>query len=116
MEIPKYDGKGEVVNSQNLGSGATQRVIDGGALLWYPQGTHRHPNDLQFPQKANGFLKGINTQDHFVQLVPVRAIPDEQGNMRITFGKPADISDVVKNGGIDYFTQKRLAPLSKSWR
>lgn len=111
VDIPKYDGKGEVVNSQNLGPGATQRVIEGGALLWYPQGTHRHPDNLQFPQKANGFLNKISDRDHFVQLVPVRAIPDEQGNISIKFGPSVDIGDVVKKGGIDYFTQKHLAPL-----
>lgn len=113
VDIPQYNEHGEITNKQNLGSGATQRVIDGGALLWYPQGAHRHPDDLQFPQKANGFLSKVNEQDLFVQVVPVRAIPNQYGNMRITFGPSVDIGDVVAKGGINYFAQNHLAPLGK---
>ncbi|MBI2031057.1 MAG: hypothetical protein HYT08_00390 [Candidatus Levybacteria bacterium] len=79
VEIPKYNEKGDIINSQNLRPAAIRRVVDGGASLWLPQGRERDPEDFEFPEKATGFLRKINYEDRFVQLVPVRSIPDKVG-------------------------------------
>ncbi len=109
--IAKYDGSGEIINGQNLRDAAIDRIIDGGASLWLPQGREREPDDLRFPEKATGFLKKIDDEDRFVQLVPIRSIPDSRGNIRVVFGQSVDINHVVANGGINYFAQKHIAPL-----
>lgn len=109
--IPKYDESGEIINGQNLRPAAIERIIDGGASLWLPQGREREADDFRFPEKATGFLRKINEEDRFTQLVPVRSIPDEQRNVKIIFGPAVDINHVVANGGINYFAEKHIAPL-----
>lgn len=112
VAIPKYNEKGEVVNKQNLSEKAIERIADGGASLWLPQGTHRDPDDLHFPEKkATGFLKKISDKDRHIQLVPVRSIPDSKGNIKIVFGPTVDIDHVVAKGGINYFAQNHIVPL-----
>ncbi len=111
VAIPKHDEQGEVVNKQGLNKKFMQRIADGGASLWLPQGREREPDDFSFPEKATGFLKIINERDGFTQLVPIRSIPDQQGNIKIVFGTPVDINHVVANGGINYFAQEHIAPL-----
>lgn len=111
VEIPKYNDKGEIVNNQNLKSVAIKRIIDGGASLWLPQGRERDPQDFEFPEKATGFLRKISHEDRFVQLVPVRSIPDSSGNIKIFFGKSVDIGYVINAGGIDHFAKKHIATL-----
>ncbi|MEK7559205.1 MAG: hypothetical protein AAB521_02770 [Patescibacteria group bacterium] len=119
VSIPKF-GKNEenkevveVVNHQGLRPIATQRIIDGGAALWLPQGTHREPDDLRFPEnKGTGFLRRVYDADRFVQLVPVRSIPDAKGNVKIVFGQAVDLGHVMKNGGINYFSQNHISKLS----
>lgn len=112
VEIPRHDENGEVINKQNLKPRAIQRVVGGGAGLWIPQGTHRDPNDLRFPEKATGFLKKVSDEDRDIQLVPIRSMPDSQGNIKIVFGPPVGINHVVESGGINYFAEKHIAPLS----
>ncbi|OGD98081.1 hypothetical protein A3A49_00415 [Candidatus Curtissbacteria bacterium RIFCSPLOWO2_01_FULL_38_11b] len=105
------DGK-EIINHQGLSPTAVQRIIDGGASLWFPQGRHRDPNDFDFPErKANGFLGKVHDRDRHVQLVPLRSIPDSKGNIKIVFGQSVDIGHVVASGGINYFAQKHIVPL-----
>jgi len=111
VAIPKHNDSGEIINGQNLRPAAIERIIDGGASLWLPQGREREPDDFRFPEKATGFLKRINERDGFTQLVPIRSIPDQQGNIKIVFGTPVDINHVVANGGINYFAQNHIAPL-----
>ena len=111
VAIPKHDEQGEVVNKQNLGKKAIQRIADGGASLWLPQGRESEAWDFRFPEKATGFLKRINEGDCSTQLVPVRSIPDSHGNIKVVFGPAVDVNHVVSNGGINYFTQKHIAPL-----
>ncbi|OGH29691.1 MAG: hypothetical protein A3F30_02055 [Candidatus Levybacteria bacterium RIFCSPHIGHO2_12_FULL_37_12] len=102
----------EIVNHQGLRPIATQRIIDGGAALWLPQGTHREPDDLRFPEnKGTGFLRKIYDEDRYVQLVPVRSIPDSNRNVKIVFGPAVGISEVIKGGGINYFAQNHIASL-----
>ena len=112
VAIPRYNKEGEIINGQNLKQNAIQRIVNGGASLWFPQGRHRDPDDLRFPEiKATGFLKRVSDEDQHIQLVPVRSIPDSQGNIKVIFGLAVSISEVVKKGGINYFTQNHIAPL-----
>ncbi len=111
VEIPRHDKNGEIVNKQNLRPNAIHRVINGGATLWIPQGAHRDPDDLRFPEKATGFLKKVSDEDKDIQLVPVRSIPDSRGNIKIVFGPPVEISHVIERGGINYFAEKHISPL-----
>jgi len=117
VAIPRFGKSGdnkefEVVNYQGLRSITIKRIIDGGAALWLPQGTHREPDDLRFPEKkGTGFLTKIYDEDHDVQLVPVRSIPDSHGNVKIVFGPAVSISEVLERGAINYFAQKHIAPL-----
>jgi len=114
VEIPQYNIDNEIINGQKLRTNAIDRIINGGAALWAPQGTHRDADDLFFPEKkGNGFLQKVCNEDIDVQLVPVRSIPDLQGNIKILFGKAIRICHVVENGGINYFTQKHLVPLGQ---
>jgi len=114
VAIPKHNEEGEVVNKQGLNKKFMQRIADGGASLWLPQGRESDPDDFRFPEKATVFLKRINEGDHFIQLVPVRSIPDAHGNIKIVFGRAVDINSVVANGGIDYFAREHIAPLGGS--
>ena len=111
VAIPRYNKDGEIINGQNLKPGTIRRIVDGGSSLWLPQGRHRDPDDLRFPEKATGFLKKINRRDRFTQLVPVRSVPDSHRNIKIVFGPAVEISHVVANGGINYFAQNHIAPL-----
>lgn len=111
VEIPIHDENGEIINKQNLRPMAIQRVVDGGAGLLIPQGAHKDPNDLRFPEKATGFLKKVSDEDRNIQLAPIRSIPDSQGNIKIVFGPPVGIGHVVESGGINYFAEKHIAPL-----
>ena len=101
----------EIMNRQGLSPTAIQRIVNGGALLWLPQGRHRPPNDFNFPEiKANGFLSNVHDRDCRVQLVPVRSIPDSHGNIKIVFGPAVGISHVVAKG-IDHFAHEHIEPL-----
>lgn len=112
VAIPRYNESGEIVNGQRLRDNAIQRIVDGGASLWLPQGRHRDPDDLSFPEKkGSGFLGKINERDRHVQIVPVRSIPDSKGNIKIVFGQSVDVGHVVRAGGINYFAQNHIAPL-----
>jgi len=112
VAIPRYNESGEIINGQKLRDNAIQRIIDGGASLWLPQGRHRDPEDLNFPEKkGNGFLGKISERDRHVQVVPVRSIPDSQGNIKITFGQSVDVGHIVRSGGINYFAENHIAPL-----
>ena len=117
VERPRF-GKGkdkkefEVVNNQRLRSITFQRIADGGAALWLPQGAHRDSDDFRFPErKGTGFLTKIYNEVPDAQLVPVRSIPDSRGNIKVVFGPAVDIGDVVANGGINYFAQNHIVPL-----
>lgn len=102
----------EITNHQGLSPTAVQRIVDGGASLWLPQGTHRDPEDLRFPEhKGTGFLRKINERDRHVQLVPVRSIPDQMGNVKIVFGPAVDTDYIVAKGGINYFAEYHIKPL-----
>ena len=114
VEIPRYNNDKEIINGQKLKSNVIERITNGGAALWAPQGTHRDADDLFFPEKkGNGFLQKVYNEDTDVQLVPVRSIPDTQGNVKIIFGKAVELYYIVENGGINYFTQKHLVPLGQ---
>ena len=63
-----------------------------------------------FRKKQQVFEK-IDDEDRFVQLVPIRSIPDSRGNIKVVFGPAVEISHVVANGGINYFAQNHIAPL-----
>ena len=113
VEIPRYNDK-EIINGQKLKACAIDRITNGGAALWAPQGTHRDARDLCFPEKkGNGFLNRVYSEDRNVQLVPVRLIPDLQGNVKIFFGPVIVLQHIIENGGINYFTEKHLDPLGK---
>ena len=114
VEIPQYNIDNEIINGQKLRTNAIDRIINGGAALWAPQGTHRDADDLFFPEKkGNGFLQKVCNEDIDVQLVPVRSIPDTQGNVKVFFGPAVELHHIVENGGINYFTQKHLVPLGQ---
>lgn len=117
VTIPKF-GNGrdnkelEVVNHQGLRPLTVKRIADGGAALWLPQGTHRDPDDLHFPEnKGTRFLTKIYDEAPDAQLVPVRSIPDSHGNVKIVFGPAIGISEVLERGAINYFAQEHIAPL-----
>ena len=114
VEIPRYNSDKEIINGQKLKANAIGRIINGGAALWAPQGTHRDADDLFFPEKkGNRFLQKVHNEDMDVQLVPVRSIPDLQGNVKVFFGKAVELHHIIENGGINYFTQKYLASLGQ---
>lgn len=110
VAVPRFDKDGEIINGQNLKLSTVRRIING-ASIWLPQGAHRDPDDLHFPEKATEFLKIVNKKDQGIQLVPVRSIPDSQGNIKVIFGPPVESGHVVASGGINYFSEKHIAPL-----
>ena len=117
VALPRF-GKGkdnkefEVVNNQKLRSITFQRIANGGAALWLPQGTHRDPDDFRFPEgKGTGFLTKIYDEVPDAQLVPVRSIPDSNGHVKIVFGPAVNIGEVLERGAINYFAEKHIAPL-----
>ena len=114
VEIPRYSSDKEIINGQKLNAQAIGRIINGGAAMWAPQGTHRDADDLFFPEiKGNGFLQKVHNEEIDVQLVPIRSVPDLQGNVTIFFGPAVELHHIVENGGINYFTQKHLTSLGQ---
>src|SRR3990167_1596107 len=73
VDPPKFDSNGQIVNPQRLPRRVTEDLIAGGAVLWFPQGTHRDPGNLVMPEKSEGFLTKLKGQD--VKLVAMRFLP-----------------------------------------
>lgn len=110
---PKFDKNGQIINKQNLPQSAIQRLEDGGAMGWFPQG--KHSTDLVFPKKAGNLLSRLSDKD--IQVVPLRVIPQDQGVLFLAFGKPVHIRDLaVTNGRVDInaFVQKHIVPLGRN--
>lgn len=119
VEIARYkksenESGEQIVNHQGLKESAIKRIVAGGASVWMPQGRERAPDDFVFPKKGNGYLGRISDQEPYAQVVPVCSIPDSHGNLKIVFGRPVDIKDVIANGGIEDFGLRHVAPLRQS--
>jgi len=110
---PKFNKDGQIVNKQNLPQSAIERLENGGAMIWCPQG--KHTTNLEFPEKACNLLSRLNDKD--IQVVPLKVIPQGQGVLFLVFGKPVHIRDLpVVDGRVDIkaFVQNHIAPLKRS--
>ena len=96
VDPPRFDSKGQIVNRQRLPRRVTEDLIAGGAVLWFPQGTHRDPGNLVMPEKSEGFLTKLKGQD--VKLVAMRFLPEKGSpSMSIFFSNAVHIQDIPQS-------------------
>lgn len=113
VDLPKFDSKGQIVNKQGLPRKVTEDLIAGGAVLWFPQGTHRDPGNLVMPEKSEGLLTRLKDED--VKLVAMKFIPEKGStSMSIFFSDAVHIQDIPQlQGRVDMasFVGRYLDPL-----
>lgn len=109
--IPRFDSEGQVVNHQRLPHSAIRRLIEGGAMFWYPQGKHTESdNQLNFPDKANSFLQRLreSVRGQNIQVVPLQVSSYPDRAITLHFGHPIPISQTTD---INDFAQSHIVPL-----
>jgi hypothetical protein len=112
---PKFDGNGKIIETQRLPISASRRLLNGGAMILYPQG--QHTDHLDFPEKAGDFLVLLRRKRKDVQLVPLRVMRRDPDLMYFLFGKPVHVQDLPTTDGnsvdINKFVQAHIAPLGE---
>ena len=111
---PKFDAKGQITNRQNLPRWVLTRLVAGGALLWFPQGKHQHPDQLEMPGKSTGLLTKLKDED--VKVVAMRFVPG-QNSLSMFFSDAVHIGDIPQREGrvdMNAFVDRYLKPLGEN--